>query len=63
MTDWTTNSSEALHLSLGISFSNLRIVHELRARYAVRAAADKEVIGDNESHENFHPFHLSGLCP
>ncbi|KAH9038958.1 acyl-CoA N-acyltransferase [Lactarius pseudohatsudake] len=37
MTDWTTNSNEALHLSL------------------VRAASDKEALGDNELYENFHP--------
>ncbi|KAN0127570.1 histone acetyltransferase type B catalytic subunit [Lactarius tabidus] len=37
MTDWTTDSNEALHLSL------------------VRATTDKEVLGDNESYENFHP--------
>ncbi|KAK0193021.1 acyl-CoA N-acyltransferase [Armillaria mellea] len=37
MAEWTTDSNEALKLSM------------------VRAAADKEVLGDDESYEDFHP--------
>ncbi|KZV70737.1 histone acetyltransferase type B catalytic subunit [Peniophora sp. CONT] len=37
MLDWTTDSNEALHLSL------------------VRSKKDKEVLGEDESYEDFHP--------
>jgi hypothetical protein len=31
-------------------------------RYAVRATADKEALGDNESYENFHPTFTYPVC-
>lgn len=36
--------------------------HELRTRYAVRATTDKEVLGGNESYENFHPNFTYPVC-
>ena len=57
MADWTANSNDALHLSLGTIFRGILVVfsgaHVMRS--TVRANKDKEVLSDGESFENFHP--------
>lgn len=57
MADWTANSNDALHLSLGTIFCDILAVfsgaHVMR--FTVRANKDKEVLSDGESFENFHP--------
>jgi hypothetical protein len=55
MANWTANSNEVLHLSLGILLRNIGHFLCSPSRRTVRANDDKEVLGDNESYENFHP--------
>jgi hypothetical protein len=57
MADWTANSNDALHLSLGTIFRDIWVVFSAAhlMRFIVRANKDKEVLSDDESFENFHP--------
>jgi hypothetical protein len=55
MANWTANSSDALHLSLGILLCKSGLFTSSPGFCIVRANKDKEVLGDNESYETFHP--------
>lgn len=56
---WTANSNQALHLSLGTLRCLNAIVracaHPIASCGLVRAKEDTDVLGDDESHEDFHP--------
>lgn len=58
--DWTADANEALTLSLGRPLcTNLSITNPLRA---VRADEDKQVLGDEETYEEFHPTFTYPVC-
>jgi histone acetyltransferase 1 len=58
--DWTADANEALTLTLGGSLrTNLRITNALRA---VRAEEDKQVLGGEETYEEFHPTFTYPVC-
>jgi hypothetical protein len=60
--NWTANSNDALHLSLGIFFRDSVFFGAYITRFTVRANKDKEVLGESESFENFHPRFTYPVC-
>lgn len=65
MTEWTINSNEALTLSLGQA--NMLTVHTAADRklpipLTVRSPADKAVLGEDETYEDFHPTFTYPVC-
>jgi hypothetical protein len=62
--NWTANSNDALHLSLGTFFRDLGLPWRLDyiVRFTVRANKDKEALRESESFENFHPSFTYPVC-
>jgi histone acetyltransferase 1 len=60
--NWTANSNDALHLSLGIIIRDIVCSEPHSSRLTVRANKDKEALGESESFENFHPTFTYPVC-
>jgi hypothetical protein len=61
--NWTANSNDALHLSLGTFFRvTLVFLGAYITRFTVRANKDKEALSESESFENFHPTFTYPVC-
>jgi len=59
--DWTADANDALTLSLG-GLSAINLSTPNSALRTVRAGDDRQVLGDEETYEEFHPTFTYPVC-